>query len=45
MKDGVPGLVPVRDSKVGGGSVVVVGSAAWAAFIGALSASPVGGLR
>ncbi|MFV0136093.1 DUF397 domain-containing protein [Streptomyces sp. HMX87] len=34
VADGVPGLVPVRDSKVAGGPVVVVGAAAWTAFIG-----------
>ncbi|MFG3150879.1 DUF397 domain-containing protein [Streptomyces sp. NPDC048219] len=30
---GVPGVVPVRDSKVGDGSVVLVGPAAWGAFV------------
>ncbi|MEU9641449.1 DUF397 domain-containing protein [Streptomyces sp. NPDC048188] len=30
---GVPGVVPVRDSKVTGGPVVVVGSAAWTEFV------------
>ncbi|MEU0738032.1 DUF397 domain-containing protein [Streptomyces sp. NPDC006134] len=33
VADGVPGVVPVRDSKVPGGPVVVVGAAAWAAFV------------
>jgi hypothetical protein len=33
VADGVPGVVPVRDSKVPGGPVVLVGSAAWAAFV------------
>ena len=33
---GLPGVVPVRDSKVDGGPVVVVGSAAWAEFIGSV---------
>lgn len=33
VADGVPGVVPVRDSKVGGGPVVVVGASAWAEFI------------
>ena len=31
--DGVPGVVPVRDSKVADGDVVVVGAGAWAAFV------------
>jgi hypothetical protein len=31
---GLPGVVPVRDSKVTSGPVVVVGSAAWTVFIG-----------
>ncbi|MGY6018482.1 DUF397 domain-containing protein [Streptomyces spinosirectus] len=34
VADGVPGVVPVRDSKVPHGPVVVVGPAAWAAFVG-----------
>ncbi|MCT7351395.1 DUF397 domain-containing protein [Streptomyces sp. 15-116A] len=29
----LPGVVPVRDSKVDGGPVIVVGSAAWTEFI------------
>lgn len=33
---GLPGLVPVRDSKNSGGPVLVVGARAWAGFIGAL---------
>lgn len=33
VADGVPGVVPVRDSKVTGGDVVVVGAGAWAAFV------------
>ncbi|QNS06357.1 DUF397 domain-containing protein [Streptomyces xanthii] len=33
VADGVPGVVPVRDSKVAGGDVVVIGAAAWAAFV------------
>lgn len=33
---GLPGVVPVRDSKVAGGPVIVVGSAAWAEFIGSV---------
>ncbi|MGC0377418.1 DUF397 domain-containing protein [Streptomyces sp. SAI-229] len=33
---GLPGVVPVRDSKVDGGPVIVVGSAAWAEFMGGI---------
>ena len=31
--DGLPGVVPVRDSKVRGGAVLVVPGAAWSAFV------------
>ncbi|MGP4086107.1 DUF397 domain-containing protein [Streptomyces sp. KR55] len=37
VADGVPGVVPVRDSKVPHGPVVVIGPAAWTAFIGAVT--------
>lgn len=33
VTDGVPGVVPVRDSKVADGSVIVVGAAAWTEFV------------
>jgi hypothetical protein len=33
VADGVVGVVPVRDSKVPDGHVVVIGAAAWAAFV------------
>ncbi|MDN3250684.1 DUF397 domain-containing protein [Streptomyces mutabilis] len=33
VADGVPGVVPVRDSKVAAGPVVVVGSVAWMEFV------------
>ncbi|OKI90212.1 DUF397 domain-containing protein [Streptomyces sp. CB02414] len=33
VADGVPGVVPIRDSKVTGGPVVVVGSVAWTEFV------------
>ncbi|WP_425833938.1 DUF397 domain-containing protein [Streptomyces fractus] len=33
VADGVPGVVAVRDSKVSGGDVVVIGGAAWSAFV------------
>ncbi|MFF3493658.1 DUF397 domain-containing protein [Streptomyces sp. NPDC002795] len=33
VADGVPGVVPVRDSKVVDGDVVVIGAAAWTAFV------------
>ncbi|MFI9818971.1 DUF397 domain-containing protein [Streptomyces sp. NPDC052013] len=35
----VPGVVPVRDSKVDGGPVIVVGSAAWTEFIRTVGAA------
>ena len=39
VADGFPGaVVPVRDSKVPGGSAVVFGARSWAAFIGELKA-------
>lgn len=39
VADGVPGVIPVRDSKVSvGGPVIVVGAGAWAEFIGSLVA-------
>ncbi|MGW3268902.1 DUF397 domain-containing protein [Streptomyces sp. NPDC001056] len=40
VADGFPGVVPVRDSKVTAGPVLVIGSAAWSQFVGA-----VGGTR
>lgn len=33
VADNYPGIVPVRDSKVPDGPVIVVGGAAWAAFV------------
>ncbi|MFI5660480.1 DUF397 domain-containing protein [Streptomyces sp. NPDC051684] len=33
VADGVPGVVPVRDSKVVDGDVVIIGAAAWSAFV------------
>lgn len=39
VADGVPGVVPVRDSKVAGGPVLVVGAAAWAEFIGTVDST------
>ncbi|MFF0645550.1 DUF397 domain-containing protein [Streptomyces tendae] len=33
VTDGVPGVIPVRDSKVTGGPVIVIGSAAWTEFV------------
>ncbi|WP_128380150.1 DUF397 domain-containing protein [Streptomyces cavernae] len=39
VADGVPGLVPVRDSKIPDGPVLVVGAVAWAEFIGAVAGS------
>ncbi len=39
VADGVPGVVPVRDSKVAGGPVVVVGSVAWTEFVRTVGAT------
>ncbi|MGV9344225.1 DUF397 domain-containing protein [Streptomyces spiralis] len=36
VADGVPGVVPVRDSKVPDGAVLVVRAGAWAEFVGAV---------
>ncbi|MFJ4711807.1 DUF397 domain-containing protein [Streptomyces sp. NPDC088785] len=36
VADNLPGIVPVRDSKVAGGDVVVIGAAAWQAFVARL---------
>ncbi|MFC3576789.1 DUF397 domain-containing protein [Streptomyces yaanensis] len=33
VADGVPGVVPVRDSKVPDGPVLLIGSAAWTEFV------------
>ncbi|MET7602913.1 DUF397 domain-containing protein [Streptomyces avermitilis] len=38
VADGVPGVVPVRDSKVPDGPVLLIGSASWTDFIGAVTA-------
>ncbi|MBZ9643673.1 DUF397 domain-containing protein [Streptomyces sp. PSKA30] len=39
VADEVPGVVPVRDSKVPHGPVVVIGSAAWTDFVGTVGAA------
>ncbi|MGW8064813.1 DUF397 domain-containing protein [Streptomyces ziwulingensis] len=39
VADGVPGVVPVRDSKVAAGPVIVVGSAAWTEFVRTVGAA------
>jgi hypothetical protein len=39
VADGVPGVVPVRDSKVGGGPVIVVGASAWTEFVRTVGAA------
>ncbi|MEU6758290.1 DUF397 domain-containing protein [Streptomyces sp. NPDC046685] len=39
VADGLAGLVPVRDSKVEDGPVLVVSAAAWAPFLDAVKAS------
>ncbi|MEV5815601.1 DUF397 domain-containing protein [Streptomyces mutabilis] len=45
VADGVPGVVPVRDSKVAGGPVVVVGSVAWTEFVRTVGATPPAGAQ
>jgi hypothetical protein len=37
VADGIPGVVPVRDSKVVGGDVLLVGATAWTHFIGTVA--------
>ncbi|NEA61127.1 DUF397 domain-containing protein [Streptomyces sp. SID12488] len=37
VADGVPGIVPVRDSKVLDGPVLLLGADAWAEFVGAVA--------
>ncbi|MFD7560097.1 DUF397 domain-containing protein [Streptomyces sp. NPDC059533] len=39
VADGAAGLVPVRDSKVQDGPVLVVSAAAWGPFVATLKAS------
>ncbi|MFD5427576.1 DUF397 domain-containing protein [Streptomyces sp. NPDC127084] len=34
VRDDIPGVVPVRDSKAPHGPVLVVPAAAWSAFVG-----------
>ncbi|MGX4690795.1 DUF397 domain-containing protein [Streptomyces sp. JNUCC 63] len=36
IADGLPGVVPVRDSKIPGGPVLAFAAGSWAAFIGEL---------
>ncbi|MDT0443860.1 DUF397 domain-containing protein [Streptomyces johnsoniae] len=36
VADGVPGMVPVRDSKTAGGPVLVVPAHSWTAFLASL---------
>lgn len=36
IADGLSGAVPVRDSKVQGGPVLVIGATAWAGFVAGL---------
>ncbi|MFE9442655.1 DUF397 domain-containing protein [Streptomyces sp. NPDC006602] len=39
VADGFPGVVPVRDSKVPGGAVLLIGSGAWTEFVGTVGAA------
>jgi hypothetical protein len=34
VADGVPDVVPVRDSKAPGGAVLLIGAVAWTRFVG-----------
>ncbi|MFE2155609.1 DUF397 domain-containing protein [Streptomyces lavendulae] len=43
VADGVTGFVPVRDSKVTGGPVLLLSAAAWAPFVEALKGGPAPG--
>nr|WP_254666191.1 DUF397 domain-containing protein [Streptomyces sp. WMMB 322] len=38
MADGLPGVVPVRDSKVPGGPTVVVPAVSWRVFVDGVKA-------
>ncbi|ANB07164.1 hypothetical protein SAM40697_3206 [Streptomyces ambofaciens] len=40
VADGCPGLVPVRDSKVPEGRVLVFGAGAWGAFLAGMRGRP-----
>ncbi|QLJ00506.1 DUF397 domain-containing protein [Streptomyces sp. NEAU-sy36] len=37
VADGVPHVVPVRDSKLTGGPVLLIGPDAWARFVGSVT--------
>jgi len=37
VADGVPGIVPVRDSKAVDGPILLVGPFAWTEFVGAVT--------
>ncbi|MEU2304917.1 DUF397 domain-containing protein [Streptomyces misionensis] len=37
VADGVPGVVPVRDSKLAAGPVLMIGPVAWARFVGSVT--------
>ncbi|MEU1314652.1 DUF397 domain-containing protein [Streptomyces tibetensis] len=39
VADGIPGAVPVRDSKLADGPVVLVGADAWRAFLRTVGAA------
>ncbi|MFG2722410.1 DUF397 domain-containing protein [Streptomyces sp. NPDC048416] len=39
----LPGVVPVRDSKVDGGPALIIAASAWAPFIQAVKGSALGG--
>ncbi|MGZ0199005.1 DUF397 domain-containing protein [Streptomyces sp. RM1] len=37
VADGVPNVVPVRDSKLAAGPVLLIGPVAWARFVGSVT--------
>ena len=39
VADGVPGVIPVRDSKLTAGPVLAIGPAAWTEFINTVGAT------
>ncbi|MFI1467008.1 DUF397 domain-containing protein [Streptomyces wuyuanensis] len=42
VADGLPHVVPVRDSKVPHGPVLAVGAGAWSSFVGAIRSGGLG---
>ncbi|MFG2757760.1 DUF397 domain-containing protein [Streptomyces wuyuanensis] len=42
VADGLPRVVPVRDSKVPHGPVLAIGAGAWSSFVGAIRSGGLG---